>query len=185
MTISANITMSCTAIMQQRATAWRKYGHAQNDKLFWGAGERRRADCGAARFPDITTALTLNHMISADSIHCGNTKSRENALKYKKYHWKRHAARSGGTFDYFRRSNCMQSTRRGVEKEGKRIIWISLVTYQTSLSVYKSRSISTSALKALLNRHKNNLQIILVDDGSPDNCPAMLTNGRKKGTFNT
>lgn len=46
--------------------------------------------------------------------------------------------------------------------------------------VYKVEKYLDDCVQSIINQTYQNLQIILVDDGSPDNCPKMCDEYRKK-----
>ena len=46
--------------------------------------------------------------------------------------------------------------------------------------VYKVEKYLDRCLKSIVNQTYKNIEIILVDDGSPDNCPAMCDEWTKK-----
>ena len=48
------------------------------------------------------------------------------------------------------------------------------------ISVYKVEDYLDKCVNSIVNQTYKNLEIILVDDGSPDNCPAMCDEWAKK-----
>ena len=46
--------------------------------------------------------------------------------------------------------------------------------------VYKVEKYLDKCVESIVNQSYKNLEIILVDDGSPDNCPKMCDEGAKK-----
>lgn len=46
--------------------------------------------------------------------------------------------------------------------------------------VYKIEKYLDSCVKSIVNQTYKNIEIILVDDGSPDNCPNMCDDWTKK-----
>ena len=44
--------------------------------------------------------------------------------------------------------------------------------------VYKVEPYLDRCVQSIVDQTYENLEIILVDDGSPDNCPAMVTHGQ-------
>ena len=46
--------------------------------------------------------------------------------------------------------------------------------------IYKVEDYLDRCIQSLVNQTYKNLEIILVDDGSPDDCPRIVMNGEKR-----